>query len=158
MRDGIHLALHARKPTEVAGASQDPGFTFMIEGSSHVYEAADLAGLVAAASRSKGLVDAPTGCLRVMDAKTGREAARHTRDPTTWTEASVHGRILILYGPYAVAAVRQRLGSHAPEQTLPHLEFEKAELRELSEEEIPYHRFHPAWRIRWVMPQSYGEG
>ena len=130
----------------------------MIEGASHVYEADDLAGLVAAASRSKGLVDTPTGSLRVMEAKTGREAARHTRDPATWTEASVHGRLLILYGPYAVAAVRQRLGEHAPEATLPHLEAEKAELRELSEEAIPYHRFHPAWRIRWVMPQSYGEG
>ena len=130
----------------------------MVMGASNVYEEEDLAGLVAAAGRSRGLVDAPTGSLRVMDAKTGREAPRHTRDPSTWTEASVHGRLLIMYGPFAVAAVREVLGSHAPEVALPHLEAEKEQIRALTEAQIPYHRFHTAWRIRWVQPETYGEG
>ena len=136
----------------------DPGFQYMVASASAVFAAEEVAALVAAAGRSNGLVDTPTGSLRVMDAESGREAARITRDPMTWDPKDVHGRLLILYGPYAVAAVRARLGNHAPEASLPHLEEERAIVRTLSEVEIPRHRFRPAWRIRWVEPASYGEG
>ena len=155
------------EPEETSGAlssgrrrrdGPDPGFEFMCAGASQVYSREDVAALVAAASRSKGLVDQPSGSLRVMEAETGREAARHTRDPNTWTSTNVDGRLLILYGAYAVAAVRARLGEHAPEVNLPHLEAEKEEIAELEESEIPEHPFHVAWRIRWVQPETYGEG
>ena len=141
----------------------DPCFNFMLAGASAVYGPEDLAGLVTAASRSKGLVDTVAGSVRVMNAETGREALRETRDPSAWRPATVDGRLLIMYGPYAVAAVREHLKEHAPPaSSLPHLEAEKAALQALveerGEEQIPYHRFRHAWRIRWVQPDAYGAG
>lgn len=139
----------------------DPGFAYMLNGAKEVYSRDDLSQLVQAASVSRGLVDTPSGSLRVMDADTGREAGRFTRDLSEWSTSvdAVNGRLLILYGTYAVAAVRRHLGEHAPSAELPHLEGEKAELRGLMHAfEIPKHRFKCAWRIRWNQPESYGEG
>ena len=53
---------------DTLGTEVDPGFQFMVMGASDVYESEDLAGLIAAAGRSKGLVDTPTGSLRVAAA------------------------------------------------------------------------------------------
>jgi hypothetical protein len=129
-------------------ASSSAGYAFMREKTRGPFSEVELLALISAASKDPWLVDNFKGNVRLMD-DDGHEVDRATRDPAQWTKANADGRLVVMYGPQAVKAVRSAVGARAP-QKLPSIEDEKALLGVLRAEQLKVHSYALAWRLRWA--------